>query len=127
MTITGSVPIHGHAEGGEAFSLEAVEDVDRLVDLLSRPETDTATLEAEDGSTLDAHVAGAAGYLLYAGNDSFGYSVGDPGTPAVESEVGFPPGSGIPLDRFRTALREFLADGGRAPRSVRWRDPAELP
>lgn len=126
MSITGSVPISGHEQGGEAFTLETLADVDRLIARLSEPTTHTATLETEHAA-LDAHIENGLGYLLYSGDELFGYSVGEEASPAVESEVGFPVGSGLPLETFRAALIEFVTSDGTLPKSVRWRDAAELP
>lgn len=126
MSITGSVPISGHEHGGEAFTLHHTADVDRLVAQLSQPTTHTATLEAANAA-LDAHVQEGRGYLMYSGDELFGYSIGEESSPAVDSEVGFPAGSGLPLDVFRAALVEFVMSDGKLPQAVNWRDAADVP
>jgi hypothetical protein len=126
MSISGSVPISGHEQGGQALTLDTAADVDQLVALLSEPTTHTATLET-DHAAIDAHVQDGRGYLLYSGDEAFGYSIGDETSPAMESEVGFPAGSGLPIEQFREALLEFVATEGRLPTSVQWRDAADLP
>lgn len=126
MTITGSVPISGHQQGGRALFLDGAADVDQLIVLLAEPDTHTATLET-DNAALDAHIEKGFGYLLYSGDELFGYSMGDSDSPGVDSEVGFPAGSGLPMGRFRAALIEFITTGGGLPTSIQWRDAAELP
>lgn len=126
MSATGSVPISGHKDGGQELSLETVTDVDQLVTLLSDPATHTATLETGTAA-LDAHVHNGRGYLLYSGDELFGYSIGDDDSPAVASEVGFPAGSGLSIERFRAALIEFVSTEGELPTAVQWRDAADLP
>ncbi|WP_116051383.1 Imm1 family immunity protein [Amycolatopsis palatopharyngis] len=126
MSISGSVPISGHEQGGQSLTLDTVADVDQLVALLSEPTTHTATLETSRAA-IDAHVQDGRGYLLYSGDEVFGYSIGDETSPAVESEVGFPAGAGLPIEQFRKALVEFVATEGRLPTSVPWRDAADLP
>ncbi|SFQ30771.1 Immunity protein Imm1 [Amycolatopsis arida] len=108
--------------GGENFPVSTPEDVDRLVELLAEPEVYTASLQAAEGmAVMDAHVQDGYGYLEYYGLDRSAVSVGDPDSPAVESETEFPAGAGVPLERFRKALVEFVTTGGELPTAVEWR------
>ncbi|GAA1233111.1 hypothetical protein GCM10009676_15500 [Prauserella halophila] len=92
----------------------------RLLELLSRDDSDTASIQGID-VVLSAHIQHGYGYLLYAGPDGYVASHGDPASPAIESESGFPAGSGLALDTFTEAIREFTHTG-RLPEAVPWRD-----
>ncbi|OLT45216.1 hypothetical protein BJF85_02190 [Saccharomonospora sp. CUA-673] len=121
MKLVAAVPtFRDGVAGGESLTLATDDDVARLVKLLSRDDADTANIQGTD-VTLSAHVAHGYGYLLYAGPDGYVVSDGDPTSPAVESESGFPAQSGIALDRFAEALRQFVRTG-RLPESISWRD-----
>jgi hypothetical protein len=99
--------------------------VDELIALLSGDDVLAATVhDGEEDPAIDAQISGKHGYLLYAGEELLGYSVGDPESPALTetSEAQFPAGSGLPLDEFRAALREFVATGGAVPSVVGWQD-----
>ncbi|HVK25767.1 MAG TPA: Imm1 family immunity protein [Actinokineospora sp.] len=123
MTLNVSVPVVDDGiVTGKSLSVTSDADIDGLVELLSRPGSSTATIEAES-AVLDAHVEHGFGYLLYSGDTAFAYSHGAPESPAViESEVGFPQGCGLPLDAFVTALHEFLSDSDTPPASVCWKE-----
>ncbi|WP_019815088.1 Imm1 family immunity protein [Saccharomonospora saliphila] len=115
----------GEAEQVRELPLAGPEDVDELVSLLAGDEVHTATVhDGEEDPALDVQVHGEYGYLLYAGDELLGYSVGDPDSPALAdvSEAQFPAGSGVPLEVFRAALLEFVNTGGGAPESVGWQD-----
>jgi len=113
--------------GGEQqeLALGNTEEVDVLINTLSRDDTRAATLRAdEDDPALEAQVHGEYGYLLYAGDEQLVYSVGDPESPALEqaSEAGFPAGSGLALDQFREVVIEFVTNEGGLPNAIRWQD-----
>ena len=100
------------------------EDVEELITLLSGDDAHAVTIaDSEDAPALEAQVHGGYGYLLYSGDGLPVHSVGEPDSPALDqvSEVGFPAGSGLTLDAFRAAVREFVDNGGSLPASVRWR------
>lgn len=124
MKLVTAVPtFHDGVASGESLTLATDDDVTRLVELLSRDDADTASIQGTDVA-LSAHIAHGYGYLLYAGPDGYVVSDGDPTSPAVESESGFPAGSGVTFERFTEALREF-AHTGRLPEAVTWRDAAD--
>jgi hypothetical protein len=128
-TYTAAVPT-GHSQG-ERIPLANTEDVDRLIELLARPDVHTATIQGPDESmnALDVQVHESFGYMQFAGDELFGYSVGDPQSPDLTelSEAGFPGGSGLPIHQFRAALVEFVTTGGQLPASVQWRDASDVP
>ncbi|MEV0081875.1 Imm1 family immunity protein [Saccharopolyspora sp. NPDC050642] len=70
-----------------------------------------------------AAVVDGFGYLSYqdATRDK-AYPEGDPASEGCEfDDDDFPPGSGLPVERFTKALVEFLHTADR-PASVTWRD-----
>jgi hypothetical protein len=124
MTRTASVPtMRDGIAGGERIPLDSAADVAVLVELLGQPYADTASIQTEHAA-MDAHVAHGFGYLLYSGQDGYILSDGDPTSPAVASETGFPAGTGLPLADFTAALEEFVRTE-RAPSGVQWRPASD--
>lgn len=110
-------------EENRDLALTSEEDVAELVSLLHGEGAHTATLtDGENDPAVDALVHGGYGYLLYAGDELLAYSVGDPDSPGLEesSEAGFPAGSGLSLDTFRTVLTEFVTGAGAIPATIEW-------
>jgi hypothetical protein len=121
MTLVAAVPtFRDGVPGGETVNVITDEDVTYLVQLLAQPWADTGSIQTDD-VVLDVHVHEQWGYLLYAGEDGYLVTNGDPESPAVSSETGFPAGSGLPVDRVTEALREFVRTK-RLPGAVPWRD-----
>ncbi|MBK1785745.1 Imm1 family immunity protein [Prauserella cavernicola] len=115
--------------GGRNVPVNSAADVDELIALLGRADVGSATIQGgEEDAVLDVQVHDGLGYLLYAGDDLFGYSVGAPDSPALVevSEVGFPAGSGMDLEQFRDVLVEFAESRGRLPTAVSWRSADEF-
>lgn len=121
MTLTASVPtFHDGEPSGEFMTITGDADVTRLVELLAHSWADTASLETAD-TVLNVHIHDGWGYLLYSGDAGYLITNGEPASPAVESETGFPAGSGLPVDRVIAAVREFVRTQ-RLPETVLWRD-----
>ncbi|TVT52694.1 hypothetical protein FNH05_12680 [Amycolatopsis rhizosphaerae] len=121
MTLVAAVPtFRDGVPGGETVDVTNDEDVTRLVELLAQPWADTGSIQTDD-AVLDVHVHDRWGYLLYSGEGGYLVTDGDPDSPAVPSEVGFPAGSGLPVERITGALREFVRTR-RLPSAVQWRD-----
>ncbi|NIJ14644.1 hypothetical protein FHU38_005045 [Saccharomonospora amisosensis] len=122
MNYHAAVPV-GHDQGYD-LELTAAADVDELIRLLSLDDAGAASIQrTEVDPVLDVQVHDRFGYLMYVGDQMYGYSVGDPDSPDLAdlSEVGFPAGTGVPLERFRAALVEFITKDGALPSVVEWR------
>ncbi|RLK60311.1 Imm1 family immunity protein [Actinokineospora cianjurensis] len=112
------------------------DDVDRLVALLSDPRADPAMVFHLDrpsvisefsGKSVPDHLLWALvhrgfGYLShYCPTHPFSLPIGDPTSPARHYDhTDFEAGTGLALDLFTHALKEFLATAAR-PTCVRWR------
>lgn len=105
-------------QGGQRLPLSSDDDVDAFVTLLSEDYADTANIQTEQ-AVLDAHIAHGFGYLAFVGDEGHLESVGNPDSPQVQSERGFPAGSGLELPVFTEAIREFVRTH-RRPSTVRW-------
>jgi hypothetical protein len=111
------------------------EDVDTLIEALARPECNDGSLEhfdrqpdseGEADHNLMLAVRGSWGYVNYVDNEFAGWTKGDPDSPFIdESFTDYPPGTGVPLDKFRELLVEFL-DTGKRPTVVDWYSEDEL-
>ncbi|RZQ62683.1 Imm1 family immunity protein [Amycolatopsis suaedae] len=127
MNYTAAIPT-GYGRG-ERLVLDSDEAVNQLITLLSRAGTHDASIQGDDATaTLDVQIHDGFGYLLYAGENMYGFSVGEPGSPDLRelSEVGFPAGSGVGLTRFRQAIVQFVRTGGALPDAVGWRPVEEF-
>lgn len=99
MTVTASVPtFRDGVQGGESITLATDADVTRLVELLAQPWADTGSLQTAD-TALDVHIHDGWGYMQYAGDAGYLITNGDPASPAIPSEVDFPPGPAYPSRR----------------------------
>ncbi|PPK66892.1 Imm1 family immunity protein [Actinokineospora auranticolor] len=123
--------------GEEEFTAESPGDVDRLVALLSDPHASAATIvhagRAEvvspySGETVPDHLLWALvhsgfGYLHYHDPDHVScVPVGDPTSAHHHYDyTDFEAGSGLPVDVFTKALKQFLATATR-PTVVQWRE-----
>lgn len=121
MTLTASVPTYRDGEhGGESITLATDADVTRLAELLAEPWADTGSIQTAD-TTLDVHLTDRWGYMQYAGEAGYLITDGDPASPAIQSEVDFPAGTGLPAAQVVAAIREFVRTG-QLPGSVPWRE-----
>lgn len=121
MTLTASVPtFRDGIQGGESITLATDADVTRLVELLAQPWADTGSIQTAD-TALDVHIHDRWGYLQYAGDAGYLVTDGDPGSPAIPSEVDFPAGTGLPVAQVVAAVREFTRTR-KLPETVPWRD-----
>lgn len=109
---------------GVDVPLASAEDVDALVELLQRDNVGAATIQdGEADAVLDVRAADGYGYMAFWGDELTGLTVGDPASPGLheQAEIGFPAGTGVPLDTFRAALVEFVETHGQVPSAVKWR------
>jgi hypothetical protein len=121
VTLTASGPIsRDGVDSGFNRTVNTAADVRELVELLAQDEVGSAMIDCAS-ATMDAHVTSGFGYLQYAGPGTLAMSVGDPDSPAVDSEEGFPTGSGVPVAALTDALIQFLTDE-KLPTAVTWRD-----
>ncbi|GAA1253202.1 hypothetical protein GCM10009676_45340 [Prauserella halophila] len=122
--MTYSAAVEVDVVDGTDVPLTLAEDVDALVELLQRDNIGAATIQdGEEDAVLDVRADGEYGYLAFWGDELTGLSVGDPASPALheQAEIGFPAGTGVPLDKFRAALVEFVETHGHVPSAVEWR------
>ncbi|SDY88678.1 Immunity protein Imm1 [Saccharopolyspora shandongensis] len=127
------VGLDGSYQGLNA-TLGTPEDVAGFVEQLSDPQADSARLVHNGRPLWDAEtnfpdhgvfaaVVDGFGYLSYqdATRDK-AYPEGDPTSEGCEfDDDDFPPGSGLPVEKFTKTLVEFLHTADR-PASVTWRD-----
>ncbi|SES28628.1 Imm1 family immunity protein [Actinokineospora terrae] len=118
------------------FVAHTPDDVDRLVVLLSEPSADPAMVFHLDRPAVVSEFSGESvpDHLLWAlVHSGFGYlshycpvhpfslPIGDPTSPARHYDhTDFEAGTGLALDLFTQALKEFLATAAR-PTCVQWR------
>ncbi|MFI7059853.1 Imm1 family immunity protein [Kribbella sp. NPDC050124] len=130
---------HGH--GDDPVSLSNAEDVDRLIeDLLAESwENSVAAIYVNDrlnqAGVPDHELLVAVDYdtrttgsLRYMGDDGVYFSQGKDhnSDPALYYYMGsdreFPRAATLPLADVRTAVKEFLAGGGKRPSAIEWRE-----
>ncbi|MER7076647.1 Immunity protein Imm1 [Saccharopolyspora kobensis] len=122
------------AERGANLLVKDRDQVRELVKLLADEAADVARLIHRDRPLWDtergffdhdvyATVRDGFGYLSYQdANRDKAYPEGDPASEGCEfDDDDFPPGSGLPVERFVEVLVEFLTSADR-PASVTWRD-----
>jgi hypothetical protein len=111
------------------------DEVKALVDQLSQDTSEAAkiehlgrerlTFEGESAPDhlLAAGVRGGYGYLEYVDDDhELCQPVGDPDSPVYHSDSDqYEAGTGVPIETFTKALKEFLATAQR-PTCVEWRE-----
>jgi hypothetical protein len=135
----------GAAVQDDVLSVSKSEDVDELIALLKRPDSDDAyvthlgrstKVDELDGDDVPDHVMylairGDLGYLRYVGTLADGHPadaytpVGDERSPATHgtNNTDYPAGSGLPLSDVRAIVTNFLTTG-TLPNTVSWRDEA---
>lgn len=134
--------VHDTPDVAGQMTVTSAEEVQHLVDVLSRPDADdayathlgrptvAAPLLGDDlvpDHVLHLAVRGGWGYLTYAGNavgywDGFtGHPQGDPRSPGTHGHYNtdYPAGSGLPLPQFTDAIVQFLVTG-ELPTCVHW-------
>lgn len=129
------VYVENDLDAGGQMTVTTPDDVDALVGELAKETSEAAKIEHSDrppttflGTTGPDHLLGAGiwkgyGYLEYADPDhELCQPVGDPDSPAYHSDSDeYEAGTGIPIETFTEALKEFLATAQR-PTCVRWRE-----
>ncbi|MBB5156076.1 Imm1 family immunity protein [Saccharopolyspora phatthalungensis] len=122
------------SERGAQLLVEDRDQVRELVELLADPAADVARLIHRERPLWDvergffdhdvyATVRDGFGYLSYqdAKRDK-AYPEGDPASEGCEfDDDDFPPGAGLPVEKFTEILVEFLRTADR-PASVTWRE-----
>ncbi|WP_447004275.1 Imm1 family immunity protein [Saccharothrix isguenensis] len=122
---------------GVLITVETPEQVDAMVDQLAMDTAEAAKIvhdarplspsawtgEVGPDHQLWAGVWKGYGYLMYVDPDhELCQPVGDPDSPVFHSDSDeFEAGTGIPVETFTRALKEFLATAER-PTCVEWRD-----
>lgn len=136
MTITAVWPISspGDVNAGDGLTVTESTELDGLVTRLAEPNAGAATIWHEGREPADpetgmldhdvlAAIDGGYGYLSYIDTEhDLAVLDGDADSPSLSVEdLDFPAGSGVSVEVFTAALREFLDTGSR-PESVTWRE-----
>ncbi|QUQ67093.1 Imm1 family immunity protein [Kutzneria sp. CA-103260] len=122
-----SAPSELYEDGGFDLHVTSPSDVTTLVTRLADPLTGTAHIEFEQGEgVVQAHVEGAYGYLFHVDERGAAYSLGDPDSPAVDTdEQSFPAGGGITINALSGVLTDLLTSSSR-PTTIEWH-PLDAP
>ncbi|WP_433265327.1 Imm1 family immunity protein [Actinosynnema sp. CS-041913] len=137
MNFIASWGVHNESDlrAGNRMTVTTSADVEALVERLAKATSQAAKIihqarppvrsalsgELEPDHMLWAGIWQGYGYLIFGDDEDLWFPVGDPASPVYHSDSDeYDAGSGLPIETFTEALKEFLATAHR-PTCVEWR------